>query len=128
MQTSIYLAQLLGPCFLVVAAGLIINSDGYRAMAREFLKSRPLIYLAGLLAIAPGIAIVLAHNIWVADWRVLITIFGWLAAIGGAIRILFPQQVTEMGERMLDSRVGLLVPGVIVLLLGAVLSYYGYFA
>jgi hypothetical protein len=127
MQTSIYLAKLLGPCFLVVAAGLMINADGYRAMAREFLKSRPLIYIAGLLAIAPGIAIVLAHNVWVADWRVLITIFGWLATIGGAIRIVFPGQVTEIGERLLDSRVGLFVPGIVVLLLGAVLTYYGYF-
>ena len=115
MQNSIFLAQLLGPCFLVVGIGLMLNADGYRAMAREFLKSRPLIYLAGLLAIAPGLAVVL-------------TIFGWLGFIGGAFRILFPAQVTEVGERILDSRVGLYVPSIITLLLGAVLSYYGYFA
>ena len=110
MQTSIFLAQLLGPCFLVVGIGLMLNADGYRAMAREFLKSRPLIYLAGLLAIAPGLAVVLVHNVWTADWRVIITIFGWL------------------GFWILDSRVGLYVPSIITLLLGAVLSYYGYFA
>jgi hypothetical protein len=128
MQTSIFLAQLLGPCFLIIGAGLFLNADGYRAMAREFLQSRPLIYLAGLLAIAPGLAVVLVHNVWAADWRVIITIFGWLGFIGGAFRILFPQQVTEVGERILGSRVGLYVPGTIVLLIGAVLSYFGYFA
>ena len=128
MQTSIFLAQLLGPCFLVIGVGLMLNGEGYRAMAREFLKSRPLIYLAGLLAIAPGLAVVLVHNVWTADWRVIITIFGWLGFIGGAFRILFPQQVTQVGERILDSRVGLYVPSIITLLLGAVLSYYGYFA
>ena len=74
MQSSIFLAQLLGPCFLVMGVGLMLNADGYRAMAREFLKSRPLIYLAGLLAIAPGLAVVLVHNVWTADWRVIISV------------------------------------------------------
>ncbi len=52
---------------------MLINRDGYRDMAREFLGSRALIYLAGILAFVPGLAMVLAHNVWVADWRIVIT-------------------------------------------------------
>ena len=48
-----------------------------------------------------GLAIVLTHNVWVADWRVLITILGWLAAIGGAVRILAPQRTGRVGRSML---------------------------
>jgi hypothetical protein len=127
MQTSIFLAQLIGPGFLVIGLGMLINRDGYREMAQEFLKSRPLIYLAGLLAIGPGLAIVLVHNVWAADWRVIITIFGWLGTIGGAFRILFPRQVSELGNRVLASTNFMLIPAVVVLALGAILSFYGYF-
>ena len=56
-------------------------------MAEEFLRSRALIYLSGLLTMTAGLAIVLTHNVWVADWPVLITMLGWLATIGGAVRI-----------------------------------------
>lgn len=128
MQASYFLAQLIGPMFLVVGLGMLLNREGYRAMGREFLASRALIYLAGLFALVPGIAIVLAHNIWVFDWRLIITIFGWLAVIGGVFRLLFPQQVTAIGERMLASETYMLVAGIVVLAIGAILSFYGYFA
>jgi hypothetical protein len=127
MQTSIFLAQLIGPLFLVMGVGMLINRDGYREMAEEFLDSRPLIYLAGLFAFVPGLAIVLTHNVWVFDWRLLITIFGWLGVIGGIFRIVFPQQVTEVGTAMLEHPSWLTSASIGVLALGAILSFYGYF-
>ena len=33
-----------------------------------------------------GLAIVLVHNVWTFDWRVIITILGWLAVLGGIFR------------------------------------------
>jgi hypothetical protein len=126
MQASLYLAKLIGPTLIVIGIGMLINRDGYRAMAREFLGSRALIYLAGILAFIPGLAMVLAHNVWAADWRILITILGWLALIGGAFRILFPQEVTRIGTRAIANPNTMLIGGVVTLALGAILSFYGY--
>ncbi len=126
MQTSHFLAQLIGPMLLVIGLGMLINRDGYRAMAKEFLASRALIYIAGLLALVPGLAVVLTHNVWAADWRAIITLLGWLAVIGGAFRILFPQEVTRLGSRMIANPLHLTVGGAVTLILGAILSYYGY--
>jgi hypothetical protein len=126
MQTSLYLAKLIGPMLLVIGIGMLINRDGYRDMAREFLGSRALIYLAGIFAFVPGLAMVLAHNIWVADWRIVITILGWLALVGGAFRILFPQEVTRIGTRVIANPSTMLIGGVVTLALGAILSFYGY--
>jgi hypothetical protein len=69
---------------------------------------------------------VLAHNVWAADWRIVITILGWLALIGGAFRILFPQEVTRIGTRMIANPNTMLIGGVVTLVLGAILSFYGY--
>lgn len=128
MQTSIFLAKLIGPALLVIGLGMLINRDGYRTIAREFLASRALIYLAGLFALVPGLALVLSHNVWAADWRVIITLLGWLATVGGAFRILFPEQVTEIGNRVVATPNYMLGGGIAVIALGTILSFYGYFA
>jgi hypothetical protein len=128
VETSRFLAQLIGPTFLVIGLGMLANREGYRVMAREFLDSRALIYLAGLLALVPGLAVVLVHNVWVADWRVIVTIFGWLAVVGGVFRLLFPHRVVTIGTRMVESEGYMRVGGVVVLVLGAVLSLRGYLA
>ena len=126
MQTSIFLAKLVGLVSLAGGVGLFANQAGYRALAQEFLASRALIYLSGLLTMTGGVAIVLSHNIWSADWRVVITLLGWLAAIGGAARIVFPGQVRRVGEAMLDSRATLLVGGAVWLVMGAILTFVGF--
>jgi hypothetical protein len=127
MSTSTYLARLIGPVILVAAIGLFLNRDAYKAMAQEFLRSPALLYLSGVLTMTAGVAILLAHNVWVADWRVLITIFGWLATIGGAARIAFPGATKAVGERMLENPAWMTIGGAIWLAIGALLTFLGYF-
>lgn len=129
MQRSFYLARLIGPLLVVIGLGILFNGDVYRAMADEFLKSHALIYLSGLLALVAGLALVNAHNVWSDDWRLLITILGWLAVIGGTLRILVPQQVEAIGHAMVVTHPGVLIfAGLVVVLVGATLSYFGYYA
>jgi hypothetical protein len=127
MQTSIFLAQLMGPVLLAAAIGLLLDRAGYRAMALELLASPALIFLSGLLTMTAGLAIVLHHNVWVAGWPVLITIFGWLGAIGGAARMALPQLTRSVGETMLDKPAVLTVGGAAWAAIGALLCYFGYF-
>ena len=127
MSTSIFLAKLIGPVALVAAIALFLNAPSYRAMALEFLRSPALIYLSGLLTMTAGLAIVLNHNVWGLDWRVIITLFGWAATIGGAVRIAFPDRVRAIGEAMLAKPVTMTVGGALWLAFGAVLCFFGYF-
>jgi len=126
MQTSRYLARLIGPVALAMGACVVLNGATFRLMAGQFLASYALIFLAGLLTLIAGIAIVLAHNVWTRDWRVIITIFGWLAIVGGAVRIVFPELVASLGVAMLAQTGALLFIGLGIVILGAVLSYFGY--
>ncbi len=126
MDASRYLAKLIGPVFLAIGVGLLVNAPAYRMMAEQFLASSALIYLSGLLALPVGIAIVLAHNVWAPDWRVIITIIGWLAIIGGVVRIALPQFVARVGTAIFHAGAVPLVGGLAVIVLGAVLSYFGY--
>jgi uncharacterized membrane protein len=126
MPTSLFLAKLIGPVMLAVGTGLFVNRSAYRLMADEVLRSRALIYISGLLAMTAGLAVVLTHNVWAADWRVLITLLGWLAAIGGAFRIIVPQGTERVGRRLLNHPAAMTIAGAVWLAVGAVLSFFGY--
>ena len=126
MQTSIFLAKLIGPVALVAAISLFLNRSTFIALAQEFMRSPALLYLSGLLTMTAGVAIVLAHNRWVAAWPVLITIFGWLAAIGGAARIALPTQTRKIGEAMLDKPMAMNIGGAIWATIGLIFCFYGY--
>jgi hypothetical protein len=126
MANSIFLAKLIGPLMLAVGIGIFVNGAVYRLLADEFLRSRALIYLSGLLTMAVGLAIVLTHNVWVANWPVLITILGWLGLIGGAFRIITPQGTERIGRQILKNKNALLIGAVIWLALGAILCVFGY--
>ena len=126
MGNSVFLARLIGPLMLAVGIGIFVNGAVYRMLADEFLRSRALIYLSGLLTMTAGLALILTHNVWRADWPVIITILGWLAAIGGAVRIIAPQGTERVGRRVLKHKHGLTIAGAVWLVVGAVLCLFGY--
>ena len=73
-----------------------------------------------------GIAILIVHSVWRLDWRVLITIVGWLLTVGGAIRVLAPRFVTERANTVLKHPQMLLIAGIIWAAIGFVLFFFGY--
>jgi hypothetical protein len=126
MSTSHIIARLVGPLFLVMGLGMVAETDTVRALSAEFLSNVSLIYLAGMITLVAGLAIVNVHNLWVSDWRLIITIFGWLAVIGGVIRVLLPGQVQALGANMVASPAAMIIGGLVTLALGAVLSWNAY--
>src|SRR3979409_990038 len=101
MSTSFFPARPIGPVMLVIGLAVFANQRAFRELAEEFLASRALIFLSGLLIMPAGLAIVLSHNIWAAAGRVMIPLFGWANAMGGAVRLAAPAYVTQAGRAML---------------------------
>jgi hypothetical protein len=126
MDRSIFLARLLGPTFAAIALGILINLGMYESMIAEALHPGILFYLSGLLSLLAGLAIVNLHNTWCADWRVIITVLGWLMTIGGIIRIVVPQVAIAIGSTIYSGRGPTIVVALIVGALGAFLSFKGY--
>jgi hypothetical protein len=87
-----------------------------------------LVYLFGFMDLAAGLAIVLTHNVWVASWRVLITLIGWLLLIRGAVRIVAPEIVMGYAAKVIRNKQVIPAAGAVVGVLGLVLCYFGYVA
>lgn len=126
MQTSLFIARLMGPVLVVAGATMLFNAKAFRDIGREFLASPALIFIAGFLALVMGLAIVNTHNVWAADWPVIITVFGWLAVLGGVLRMGFPALTKKIGRGMMANKAFLQVAAVVQLLLGGYLAAMGY--
>jgi uncharacterized protein YjeT (DUF2065 family) len=127
MDTSLFIARLIGPIFVIVGIGLLLNGDRYRAVIDEVMSSHTLLYVFGAIALTGGLAIVLTHNVWVWDWPVIITIVGWLMIVRGSFRIIFPQQVEDLARKMVAGWSNiLLISGLLVITLGAFLCWKGF--
>ncbi|MCC2111779.1 MAG: hypothetical protein KDJ16_07085 [Hyphomicrobiales bacterium] len=128
METPIFLAKLIGPFFVVMGLSVLVEPKRMQRIGREFLASDALIYLSGVLTLPAGLAIVLTHNHWVADWPVIITIFGWVAILAGISRMCFSGLIRTIGSQMIEKTRYFAVQGAAMVLLGLVLAYFGYLA
>jgi uncharacterized membrane protein len=130
MTKSKYIARLMGPVLLLVALGMVIGllheGESYSNLLKEFIGSRALIFISGVLALVAGVAIVNAHNLWVPDWRVIVTVLGWLLVVRGVINLVFPVWAQTLGDRMVASHSGSVAGAAIAFVLGAVLCIMGY--
>ena len=126
MSTSIFLARLIGPVMALVGVSLLSNQAGFHKMAEEFLRSPALIFFTGMILMPAGLAVVLTHNVWVMDWRVIITLLGWIAVISGAVRIFAPDRATKIGKKFLNRKNFMMAAAGFWLVVGLALCYFGF--
>ena len=126
MDRSLLLARLIGPLFVLVGVGVLLNRRHYATMMERFVKNAELYYFSGVLAFLVGEAIVLYHNLWVWDWRVVLTVIGWLSLLKGAVRIVFPAAGLKAASSFIASRWYLNAGAILIVVFGAWLSYQGF--
>jgi uncharacterized membrane protein len=126
MAPAVLIARLAGPLFVVIGLGMLLNASFYAGMVVEAVHSPTLVYLSGVASLLAGVAILNAYRAWTASWRVIVTVLGWLCVIGGIMRIVLPQIITSLATAIYSGPAALIVAAVIVLILGAYLSYESY--
>jgi len=128
METSILFAKFMGPVILVTGLTVLFNRRVLLDVFEDVVASPGILFVAGVMALVFGIAVVVFHNHWVAGWPVIITVFGWLAVLGGIVRMAFPAVAISMGEWVMESGPVMAVVGVINTLIGGFLVYQGFLA
>jgi len=126
MQPAVFIARLVGPAFVAVGLGILLNGPFYTSLLAEATRSPTLIYFSGLISLIPGLAILNVHRTWTSDWRVIITILGWLLVIGGVIRIVLPATTAALAADLYSKPAALLIVSAIVIVVGGFLTFFGY--
>jgi len=127
VQPVVFIARLIGPLFVVLGVGILLNQAVYADMIGQAVLIPVLIYLTGMLALTAGVAMLNGYHAWTADWRVVITILGWIMVIAGIVRIVLPVVTAVLAIGLYSGSSAMPIVAVIVLVVGVFLSYQGYF-
>jgi hypothetical protein len=119
------IAGLMGPTLLAMGLAMLLNLGSFAVMVEQVSHDIALIFVSGVLLFVAGLAIVRAHNIW-TGWPVVVTVLGWLAIIGGLVRLFFPTQLAAVVANMGQHRGYLIFVAIVLLLLGGFLSFKAY--
>lgn len=125
MGISFFLAALLGWYLLILSLVMLIRKEVVKTVLKGVLAQEPLIFILGSLTTLFGIMIVLTHNIWIMNWPVGITIFGWVTLLSGIMRMANPAKVAKMGSHFIQSS-SFVIFGIITLVFSLGLLYEAY--
>lgn len=97
MDISIFFARLWGSFYVIFGLLFIITRQLGRTI--EMTESKEFVISTGYISLLMGLVTVILHNVWVADWRVVITILGWSTLIKGIQKIGFPNFIHKQAQR-----------------------------
>ncbi|MDH3246062.1 MAG: hypothetical protein OEM26_15685 [Saprospiraceae bacterium] len=127
MDTSKFIAKILGLSFLAGGLGYVVSGQHYRKIFEGFSEPSVSTFLFSIGLIVAGMAIVKYHNIWQGNWRIWITLYGWLCLVKGTLFMIFPNFLSNyihLIEEVPDDY--FLGAGVVNMLIGLMFGYFGF--
>lgn len=97
MDISIFFARLWGSYFVIFGSLFIITNQLGRTI--EMTDDKPFVISTGYITLLMGLVTVILHNLWVADWRIVLTVLGWSTVIKGVMKIGFPEHIHKQAQR-----------------------------
>ena len=120
MEFSILTAKMIASIYITTGLAILIGNADLNSIVEDLRDSPAQRFIAGAIGMVIGVWMINYHNIWVFDWRVIITLISWGFFIGGAIVILLPQ-IFRIEFHLNDKFVG-----VFMTLFGLFLGYFGF--
>jgi len=114
IEISIFLARFWGSLFMILGFSAI--AAGFLGKVIKYTNDRTITISTGYITFLLGLATVVAHNLWVADWRVAITILGWVTLFKGIEKIGFSNRVNKKAQMFKKLQ---WLWGLIIFLIGA---------
>ncbi len=125
MDYSILLAKIFGIYLIIVSLAMLLNRHSMRLIFHA-LNTEEVPFFSGFAILLVGLIIVFSHNIWTDDFRIVITLLGWMAVIKGAIRLIAPDVIVNMTKVVKKSPEIMMVSLILCLLLGMYLTVAGF--
>jgi len=122
IEISIFFARFWGSFFVIFGLLFIITRQLGKTI--EMTDDKAFVISTGYITLLMGLVTVILHNLWVADWRVVITILGWSTLIKGFSKIGFPEQIHKQAQRFKKKQ---WLSSVIMILLGVFLLWMSFY-
>ena len=122
---SVAFAKILGMIFLVGGLNALFSRKAMSIAIGGVTENLALFWVWGFINLLFGATIVALHGTWSSDWRVVVTASGWAGVIKGAFLMLFPNSAIGL-YRASNKPSVLTISGILAILLGLFLLYFGF--
>jgi len=86
---TLFLGKLFGLYLIAVSVTMFAHPQSTVDIIKAIIQNPPLLFMAGIIGVAAGIAIVLGHNVWSGGaLPVIVTLFGWISLVKGMLLLL----------------------------------------
>jgi len=125
---TIFLSKLIGLYCIVIALSMMTRRQATVETVTALLQNPSMMLIIGIITLAAGLAMVLAHNIWSGGaLAVVVTLVGWVTLIKSLFFLFLPPEM-EAGLflQQLHYQQLFYLYGAISLVLGVYLAYSGF--
>lgn len=126
MDLSIFFAKLFGLYFLIAGVIVMYRQRSLMPAVTEIVGSRPLILTVALGQLLAGLALIIAHPIFTADWRGIITLIGAWIVFEALIYLMLPYGKVSKVLRKFNNGTWYTSGGFLAVMLGAYLTGIGF--
>jgi len=91
MDHSIFLAKFWGWYLIIFFLILSFNPKRIRQIFND-LKDEKFLIITSFIALTVGLLNILFHNIWEPNWKLIITLIGWISLFIGLALFIFPKR------------------------------------
>lgn len=122
-MTTNQIYQLLGLAFFALGLGMLANPKTARQFFEETVYNAATVYYAGLAALIIGYLLIISSGA-----SLFLSVVGWLALAKGVYLLLFPTSAEKIGKLIAKRKICLGFSTWIIMLLGLLFLFIGYFA
>jgi uncharacterized membrane protein HdeD (DUF308 family) len=125
---TLFLSKLIGLYCILAALSMMARRQATLETVTALLQNPSMMLILGVITLAAGLAMVLAHNIWSGGALVVVvTLVGWITLIKGVLFLFLPPEVAVgLFLRQLHYQQLFYLYGAISLVLGVYLTYNGF--
>ena len=125
---TIFLSRLIGLYCIIIALSMMTRRQATVETVTALLQNPSMMLIVGIITLAAGLAVVLAHNIWSGSALVVVvTLVGWITLIKSLFFLFLPPEMEAglfLGQ--LHYRQLFYMYTAISLVLGVYLTYGGF--
>jgi len=127
MDSTYFIAQFIGLMLLSVGASMLFQGKVFMKVLNDITENRSTLFMVGIVLFLGGASIVLVHNVWNAGFlSVVITLIGWILIIRGLASMYMPGHTITRMVRWFKVEEFSWAYGILVLGIGAYLTYAGF--
>ena len=120
-NTTRFCARVIGPLMVVIGAIVIVRAGDLALLIPAILQDGPLAFVTGVVLIA-------AHHHWNNAAAIAISLLGVITIVRSVTLMFAPSVLAGLVHTALTGGPGVIITGAIAALIGAWLSFVGWFA